>query len=251
MILADHFFAFVLKAQKAYGLSDAELGAVQTVLSDAYRFVFPARTTEMAEQAVKSARKLAPFLSLPAKATWVEFVDPPEGVLINGSDELTGGAAIYCSLEQTPQGAMISLANAAFNLPTGGFMLGDKPDIIPERFQRRLMGALTLLGAPDILERKTVQHSRKWQAARERSGKSPALDHDVIDLHLSRYEKDQERQWAEEVRDHTGGTGSRHRYHFVRAHIRITNRGKVTKVSPHYRGDIALGEAPKTHIVRP
>jgi hypothetical protein len=253
MILADHLFAFVLQSQKTYGLSDGELGAVREVLLDANRFVFPKRTTEMAEAAVKAPARLAPLISLPARRTWIEFVDPSEGVLINGTEELTGGAAIYVQKYRERNGAeFIRLVSAAFNLPTGGFMLDDDAESIPARFERRLMGAITLLGAPDLLERRTVKVSRKWNAAREAKGKPTALDHETIDLHLSRYEKDQERAWAEHQKaEGVGFTGRRMRHHFVRAHIRITDRGKVAKVSPHYRGDPSLGDAPRTHIVRP
>lgn len=251
-ILADYFFEFILRSQKIYGISEAESGALKTVLRGAYRFVFPQRTTDMAEDAVKNVRKLAPFLTLPAKWTWIEFVNPDEGVLINGVDNLSGGAAIYVKKEKENGQDMVSVANAGFSLPDGGFMLGDRPDAIPERFQRRLMGAICLLGAPDILERRTVEHSRKWNEAREAKGKMVALDHDVINLHLTRYEKDQEREWYERKveRDFEPIGQRRRRYHFVRAHIRIYENGKVTKVSPHYRGDPALGDAPHTHIVR-
>jgi len=252
-ILADYFYQFVLQSQKVYNISDAESGALKTVLQGAYRYVFPERTTQMAEEAVKDARKLAPFLTLPAKWTWIEFVNPDEGVLINAVDGLLGGAAIYCKKDKERGQDVVSVANAPFSLPEGGFMLGEKPDAIPERFQKRLMGAITLLGAPDILERRQVTHSRKWNENRERQGKPVALDHDVINLQLSKYEKDQEREWYEQARerDFEPVTGHRKRYHFVRAHIRIYETGKIVKVSPHFRGDPALGDAPKTHIVRP
>jgi hypothetical protein len=241
----------VLRSEKFYGMAEEETDAIKRVLSDSYRYVFPKRTTEMAESAVKVPSKLAPFLSLPAKWCWIEFVEPVEGVLLNGSEDLKRANAIYVYKYREGAGDMVAVANAPLDLERGGFQLERNPEAIPERFQRRFMGAITLLGAPDLLERKVVQHSRKWNEARALAGKPVALDHDVIQLHLSRYEKAQERQWTEQQRDSTGGTGTRRRHHFVRAHIRITNRGKVSKVSPHYRGDPALGEAPHTHIVRP
>ena len=250
-ILADYFYQFILRSEKIYKLSDAESGALKEVLAKANRFVFPARTTDMAEEAVKLPRKLAPFLTLPSKWTWIEFVNPTEGVLLNGSDDLKRANAIFIYKGSAgAKGDMVSIANAPVDLMKGGFQLGEKPDAIPERFQRRFMGAITLLGAPDLLERKRVEHSRKWNESRLAKGELGRISHDVIELHLTRYEKEQEHEWYEQRHKHEG-TGGRKRYHFVRAHIRIYQDGKVTKVSPHYRGDASLGIAPTTHIVRP
>jgi hypothetical protein len=255
-ILADYFLDAIEQSQKRLKLSEPETGAIKEVLKDAYRYVFPQRTTDMAEEAVKAPRKLAPFITLPAKWVWVEFVNPAEGVLINANDDLRRGQAIYVEGSPRGKGMSLSIAAAVFNLDEGGFFMSDDfaiPDVskhIPERFQKRFMGAIVLLGAPDLLERRAVQHSRKWNEAREARGDMVWQDHEVIQLHLTRYEKDQEREWSEQREKHEG-TGGRKRHHFVRAHIRITERGKVSKVSPHFRGDPALGEAPKTHIVRP
>jgi hypothetical protein len=252
-ILADWFLKFIEESERRYDLAENNTTAIKETLANANRYVFPARTTDMAERAVKAPKELARFLTLPAKWTWLEFTNPEEGVLLNARENLRYAHAIYCFRRDKPgYGSVVSVVSAQVDLDRGGFQLQQDPDAIPERFLKRFMGAVTLLGAPDLLERRRVEHSRKWNERRARRGELTAMAHDVIELHLTRYEKEQEHEWGEQQRERgVGFTGRHMRHHFVRSHIRITNRGKVTKVSPHYRGDPSLGTAPLTHIVRP
>lgn len=249
MILADRLRGYLLESSKKF----AEHGTVHPILEIldlSHKYVFTERTGKMAEDAVAAPEKIAKLITLPAQRTWIEFDGPASrrfGVLTNcPSDHHLASATAIVAIDE---GDEIVFSGGGFDLQLGGFELGMD---IEDWLLRRYIGGLTLMGAPDLLEKKQVQY-HKLNKQRAKKDRPPLSDHEVVDLHLTKYERKLEQEFDREERlaGSEGHTAGHKRRHFVRAHIRILMDGRVTKVRPHFRGDASLGEPPRIYMVRP
>jgi hypothetical protein len=220
--------------------------------SDAVKYVFPARTTLLCETAVRDSDAMAPFLTMPDRCTWLEFDDDgvQEGAFVVVDREtLQEGTLLYVCRSKLSSRNCYHMTTSALNLSSGG--LAGPVRMVPDRFLRRFLGAVALLGAPSLVETRPVRHSRNVNTRRAARGKRTFADHEVVDLRLTRYDRELERQYEESRKPSETGTHGKRRFHFVRAHLRwLPASRKLVKIPPHHRGDISLGTSPSTYVVR-
>lgn len=185
-------------------------------------------------------------LFLPAESTWIER-KPRKGsrvgMLLIGDG---AGRQAHCRFAFGGSEGFVSVFSATLDLDSPDFWAESYAhDLQPSRAQCEILSGevallpsfLALINTPRVVGRHTHQPNRtlerKLLKAGFSAGKFPL--HSWTEIKLSITPPDVKPEEVQEA--HFTG---RKAYHFVRAHLRICN-GQVGLVSPHWRGDPALG----------
>jgi hypothetical protein len=201
-------------------------------------------------------RGAAPYVFMPAYRTWIEWEDQvgKMGFFFDGeARSVTNGFGMWASMKHDD--AEPVLISSAFNVP--GFELTFAPQlgIDPSRFERGFIteqqftldqritvqqslttlkpmvwAVLALINSPKIIRRREVD-VRRINKRRQALGRYTFHPHHEVRLNV-------DKRIIETV---TGtGDGASRALHFVRTHLRF-RLGQYELVSPHWRGDPALG----------
>lgn len=238
MILLDRFREEMTHAMK---LGVPEAKEARDALDNAAVYVFDRKLVDMALDAVTKAEDVAPYIPLPSEMNWLEFdhEDVKFGLFTRSKPNDLRRARCVLVRDHTQFG--VKASKAVIDLDNGGL-----DSILEDEANRRVIGCLAMLAAPDLLERRRVDRDR-LNKKRVKSGKEPLASHDFITLRLSRIEREYEGR-ATEVNAQEVGT--RRKQHFVRSHLRFIRSKGMVLIHPHWRGNATLGTVRPRHLVR-
>lgn len=182
----------------------------------------------------------SPYIFMPAFRSWIEWSDDTGrmGFFFDGDDRsVTHGMGFWASQKFTDDEPV--LVGSRFDIP--GYELGlipaglDMDSVIRvqgnlNKFRPIVWAVLALINSPKIIRQREIDQ-RRINRRRQGLGRYAFHPHHEVRLNVDKH-------IIETVRGE--GDGASRALHFVRTHLRF-RRGQYELVSPHWRGDPALG----------
>ncbi len=121
-----------------------------------------------------------------------------------------------------------------------------------EVYVRDLADALFLLQMPRVTETREVTHHPKKQRARQKAGKFPLVDYQIVrfnlhvpDIRYSSANRGVAKSYGAATRAEGGDGGETRRFHRVLEHVRVYREGRekphVSLIPEHWKGDPSKG----------
>lgn len=236
MILADT----LAEELRNYQGVDGSIGRARSLLDLAPKFVFEQHTARLAAGAAALPGDVAARVPVPEAICWMEFHSDGLrcGFLTIAEDDSLRHCR--CVIARRLDGAKeLTLSTDLLDMDGGGLQ-------VHSSLNPMLIGALALLGAPALIE-KRKRSLERLNRSRAKTDKPLLYDHEEVRLH----ELDLARPASGAHGEAQSYTGSRRRQrqHFRRAFLRF-RLGQMELVRPHWRGDATLGTVNPAYRVR-